>query len=363
LNPPGRRILLLITDLEIGGTPTVVRELAIRLRRADPQLEIQVACLSRWGAVADQLTAAGIPVIALAATGRTDFRVLPRLIHLIRENRFDTVVSFLVHANTLAAIASLWVRDVRWIQSIQTTQPWPRWHWHVQHFAARAADAVVVPSPSVAEAAVNWANIPKEKIVVIPNAIEPMDFERSPIPRIDPRPYPICFIGRLDRIKDIPTLVAAVDQLKGLVHLHIYGEGADRHRIEEEIARRELEDEITMHGCIDGPQTALSQSGMLVLPSLAEGFGLVLIEAMAASVPIVATNVPGIADVIRHDQTGLLVFPSNPHALATAIKSIVENPQLRARLIAASENDVRKRFIWDAVFPQYRQLLNFSKSV
>jgi glycosyltransferase involved in cell wall biosynthesis len=352
-----RRILLLITDLEIGGTPTVVRELAIRLHRTHPDIQIHVACLSKWGPVADQLTAAGISVTALAAAGPHDFRILPRLISLIRANRFDTVFSFLVHANMLAAAASLWLREIHWIQSVQTTQPEPRWHWLVQNLAAHAADSVVVPSPSVALAAMNWSNIPREKIVVIPNAIDPADFEKSPIPSEDPRPYPMTFIGRLDPIKDVPTLIAAVAQLQGLAHLHIYGDGTDRPRIESEIARRNLATNITLHGSIPRPQTALVNSGLLVLPSLAEGFGLVLIEAMAAGVPIVATSVAGIIDVIRSNQTGLLVPPSNPGALAAAIRRIIEDRGLRARLILNATNDLRQSFTWDVVLEQYRSFL------
>lgn len=357
MNDPTRRILLLITDLEIGGTPTVVRELATRLSRIRPEVQIHVACLARWGPVADQLKAAGIPVTALMARGPGDFRVLPRLIELIRTNHFDTVFSFLVHANMIAAAASLWVRDVRWIQSVQTTQPWPRWHWHVQQLAAFAADAVVVPSPSVAAAAANFSKIPVEKIIVIPNAIDPADFQESQVPYQDPRPYPITFIGRLDPIKDIPTLIAAVATLDGLAHLNIYGGGSDRPRIESEIASRKLQNCITLHGPIDHPQPALLQSGLLILPSLAEGFGLVLIEAMASGVPIVATNVAGIADVIRADHTGILVPPSNPPALAAAIRRIITNHQLRQRLIAAATDDVRQRFTWDVVLKKYQSLL------
>ena len=75
-----RRILLLITDLEIGGTPTVVRELAIRLRVAG-EVHVEVACLSRWGPVARQLDDAGVPVIALGATRVTQ---LPRVVRRIR---------------------------------------------------------------------------------------------------------------------------------------------------------------------------------------------------------------------------------------------------------------------------------------
>jgi len=348
--------LLLITDLELGGTPTVVRELAIRLRRAG-QGDVQVACLSRWGPVASQLRDAGIIVTALDAKGPRDRKVLPRLIRLVREQRCTTVFSFLLHANVMAATAAIFVPNVRWIQSIQTTQPWPRWHWLMQRLVQRAADTVVVPSPSVAQVARDWAGVPADKIVVIPNAIDPIDWSsaQSPIPATDPRPYPITFLGRLDPIKDVPTLVQAAALLSPLVHLHIYGEGADRPRIDNAIAT--LKSPVTLHGPIATPREALSRSGLLVLPSLAEGFGLVLIEAMAAGVPVVATDVPGIRDVVRHGQTGLLVPPSNASELAAAIRKVVEDRGLRLRLIQQAASDVKARFTWDIVLEQYKQLV------
>jgi len=150
-------------------------------------------------------------------------------------------------------------------------------------------------------------------------------------------------------------LVQAVSQLPPRVHLHLYGDGADRHRIEQAIAQ--FNAPVTMHGPAPSPQAVLSQSGLLVLPSLAEGFGLVLIEAMAAGVPVVGTDVPGIRDVIRHDQTGLLAKPADPISLAACIGRIVEDRELRQRFIATASLDVRERFTWDIVLPQYRQLL------
>jgi len=111
------------------------------------------------------------------------------------------------------------------------------------------------------------------------------------------------------------------------------------------------------HGTTDTPGEALKQIDMLVLPSDAEGFGLVLIEAMAAGVPVVATNVPGIRDVVTHEQTGLLVPPRRPDQLAQAIQRIEEDPPLRHRLVVNAIEDVRRRFSWDTVLPEYRKLL------
>ncbi len=358
-----RRILLLITDLERGGTPTVVRELAIRLRDASRATVIEVACLSKWGPVADELRDAGVAVSALGATGPADLLVtLWRLIRLIRRQKYDTVFSFLLHANFVAAAASLRLHDVRWIQSIQTTQPDPRWHWQVQRLAQHAAEVVVVPSPSAARAAADWAGVPEEKLVVIPNAIDVADWASS-TPR-EPgecfaagEPYPITFLGRLDPIKDVPTLLKAVGLLGGLVKLDVYGDGQDRPRIEALIAAENLRNRVTLHGAVDRPQTALAGSGMLVLPSLAEGFGLVLIEAMTAGVPVIATDVAGIWDVVRNGQTGLLVPPGDAAGMAAAIRSIVSNSELRRRLTTAARSDVQSRFSWEIILAKYQAVL------
>jgi hypothetical protein len=167
-----KRILLLNTDLQIGGTPTVVRELALRLHDP-PSTVVDVACLSRWGPVADQLRAAGIDVTALGAQGVWELpSVAARLVRLIHDRGIGTVFSFLLHANAVAAIAKLFCPDVRFLQSIQTTQPWPRWHWFLQGIVQHAAEAIVVPSPSVADAAHEWSGIARSRIRVIPNAVD-----------------------------------------------------------------------------------------------------------------------------------------------------------------------------------------------
>jgi glycosyltransferase involved in cell wall biosynthesis len=377
-----RSILLLVTDLQIGGTPTVVRELATRLN-APPDVQVDVACLASSGPVAGQLEAAGVRVFPLNARCATDLKVFVALRQLIARNHYDTVFSFLMHANTAAAAVAPFVRAVRFLQSIQTTQRSPRWHWLIQSIVHHAAERVVVPSASVAQAAETWSRVPREKIVVIPNAIDlPRDTGFQPMPatptdepsrgsakptpessrhgletRVTGKPIPIGFIGRLDPVKRIPDLLEAVRILAGRVHLHVFGEGAERPHLESLIRQFDLKSLATLHGSVPDPQEALSQVELLVLPSEAEGFGLVLIEAMAAGVPVVATNVSGIRDVVRHEQTGLLVAPAAPAELARAIDRILIDADLRQRLVSAAKLDVARRFTWDVVLPRYRQLL------
>jgi glycosyltransferase involved in cell wall biosynthesis len=353
-----RRILLLITDLEIGGTPTVVRELALRLNDP-PRVRVEVACLAREGPVAAELHAAKIPVRCFGARGaRNAIGTLVRLKNHIRSGRFDTVLSFLIHANVMAALARVFVRDVTYIQSIQTTQPHPRWHWRMQRLARHAADRIVVPSPSVAQVARERSRVAHEQITIIPNAIDIDQFRVARLPREGP---PVVgFIGRLDPVKRIPDLLRAVQELDGRVRLSIFGDGAERPHIVSEISRLNIAKHVTLHGAVARPQEALAQIDLLVLPSMAEGFGLVLIEAMAAGVPVVATNVAGIRDVVVNGETGILVPPGDTDELAVAIEKILSNSTLRHRLVSHAAKDVRERFTWDAVLPQYKNLLGIA---
>jgi glycosyltransferase involved in cell wall biosynthesis len=225
----------------------------------------------------------------------------------------------------------------------------------VQKIAQRAAEKIVVPSPSVASVAAEWSDVPSNKIIIIPNALDPAEFAGLPVPP-QTDDFPIGFLGRLDPIKRILDLVEALAQISR-AHLHIFGEGPERAEIERTTVLLGLTRRFTLHGSVHRPQDALSQIRLLVLPSAAEGFGLVLIEAMAAGIPIVATDVPGIRDVVKNEVTGLLVPPAQPQKLADAINRLINDPLLRHRLIEAASRDVRERFTWDIVLPQYQKLL------
>ncbi|MGB7159398.1 MAG: glycosyltransferase family 4 protein [Tepidisphaeraceae bacterium] len=354
-----RRILLLITDLEIGGTPTVVRELATRLNQI-PHIKCEVASLGQLGPVGHQLRTAGVQVHAFGGRGITNaFSVMTQLIDLVRFGRFDTVFSFLVHANAMAAAASLFFSrgqqgQVRWLQSIQTTQPSPHWHWRLQRRVHKRAERIVVPSASVSQVAHQLADIPLEKFIVIPNGVDPEQFR---IERVRTGGSQVGFIGRLDPIKRVPDLLHAAKLLGDSIHLHIFGAGKERDAISAEIRRMGINGHVTMHGSVPRPQDALKQIDLLVLPSSAEGFGLVLIEAMAAGVPVIGTNAPGIRDVIRNNETGLLVPVGSPPELAEAIRRVMGDSALRHRLVARAQEDVRERFTWNVVLRQYAKLL------
>lgn len=352
-----RRVLLFLTDLQIGGTPTVVRELALRLNRSGTA-QVEVACLASEGPVGRQLRAQGVEVTPLQADDVFDLpRTVLRLTHLIRSHRIDTVLSFLIHANTLASMAWLMCPPVRFLQSIQTTQPYPRWHWRLQRWVHHAADGVVVPSESVAQLAIDLCDIPPQNIHLIPNAVddELFDLVRQPG---HPGTVRVGFLGRLDPVKRVGDLVQAMTHLPPSYHLHVFGDGAERVNLRDRIRNLNLRHRVTLHGTVESPASALAMMDVLVLPSQAEGFGLVLIEAMAAGIPVVATDAPGIRNVVHHEMTGLLVPVGDPSMLAQAIRRISEDVELQDRLVRRARQHVRSHYTWSSVLPKYQALLS-----
>ncbi len=356
------RLLLLVTDLEIGGTPTVVRELAPRLV-SPGHIDVTVACLKPAGPVAAQIVSRGVSVRSFEARHTWQ---LPGVVRALRrfvdERQITTVFSFLVHANTVAALASRGAPLVRWFQSIQTTQPYPRWHWWLQRRMQGQAKSIAVPSQSVADFAIS-RGIDKSKIAVIPNAIDPASFDGKPAPAREDwtGQVRVGFIGRLDPIKRLPDLISAMQLLPSRFSLTIYGDGAQRGELEALVAVRQLSQRVRFAGSVPSPIPALREIDLLVLPSAAEGFPLVPIEAMMMHVPVVGTNVPGIRDVIQSQQTGLLVPVGNSGEIARAIERLSNQPELRQRLTECAHSDVLERFTWDKVLLAYHRFLELTQ--
>lgn len=363
-----RRLLIVNTDLLIGGTPKVVYELAKRLHTPEHKIEVEVACLAPRGPVADLIASAGIHVSAFDADDLFDLpKVVQKLVELIRRRQIDTVLSFLLHANAVAALSSLFCRDVRYFQAIQTTQPNPRWHWWVQSIACHAALRMIVPSQAVARAATQRSGIDPNQITIIPNAVDagsvaqldPLTTGSSAMQnplRLD-RPFQIVFLGRLDPIKRVDDLLSAIAKLSSAsIHLHICGDGPMRWQLRQLTTALNLNARVTFHGFVPTGQ-ALAEADLLVLPSAAEGFPLVLLEAMASGVPIVATSAPGIVDVVTDEQTALLVPVGDTAALADAIQRCVDNTHLRCAMAEQARALVLSRYTWDRIIPQYQQLL------
>ena len=206
-------------------------------------------------------------------------------------------------------------------------------------YSSRGADAVVAVSQSVAsrlvdgKATVIYAGVPT------PTAKLSQDRSDSSIV--------LGAAGRLVEVKGIEYLLRAVSLLHRefpALRLEIAGSGPLRETLEAEVERAGLQQHVKFLGWIDDIGNVLPRWSVFVLPSLDEGFPIAALDAMAAGIPVVATSVGGVPELIYDGISGCLVPPRDVDALASRIRSLLCDPALRMRIGAAGHTRVRDHF-------------------
>ncbi|WP_336027218.1 glycosyltransferase [Geodermatophilus sp. FMUSA9-8] len=208
----------------------------------------------------------------------------------------------------------------------------------IERSTLRRADAVVVLTGRTA-AAVLQDGVAADRLSTIPSGFDPALFtgDGGDVFPGTPRPR-IGYVGRLAPQKDPATLVRAFGRMREEASLVVVGDGPDRALVHRLAAESPAAGRITLAGFVEHARVpaVLASLDLLVLPSAYEEMGSVLTEAMAAGLPVVASDVGGIPEVVRHGQTGLLVTPGDPDALAAALDRVVAEPALRTRLAAGA---------------------------
>jgi glycosyltransferase involved in cell wall biosynthesis len=190
-------------------------------------------------------------------------------------------------------------------------------------------------------------------ISVVPNGIDLKRFEISSGDKKDSSAKTIIFVGRLHPVKGVQYLIEAM----AIVHLEtpdvklvIVGDGVERARLEELAERLNLKGSIQFAGQV--PQESIPrlmhQADVFALSSLSESFGIVNLEAMAAGLPIVATNVGGIPDIVEEGVNGYLVNAKNPDELADRILVLLQNDEMREEM-SANNREKAELYMWDKV--------------
>jgi glycosyltransferase involved in cell wall biosynthesis len=230
----------------------------------------------------------------------------------------------------------------------------PLYKKHVFGRVMRAAAAVVVLTASQAAFVRETYRVPAERVFVVPNGVGEAYFMpvREPRPE-DGEPLRLLFVGRLGAQKNVARLLDAMSLLRRPVRLRVVGDGELRGQLEAQAARLGLTG-VEFSGGLLGDELVAAYAGAdaFVLPSDKEGMPLVVLEAMAAGLPVVATAVPGTAELL--DGVGLLAEPE-PAALAAAIDALAGDRELRGRLARRSAEAARGHS-WDAVAARVEQV-------
>jgi glycosyltransferase involved in cell wall biosynthesis len=220
---------------------------------------------------------------------------------------------------------------------------------------ARAGTPIIAVSRWIADGMVKLGADPR-RLRVIPNGVDSGVF---PYRGGDGRqPDEILFVGRLDYEKGVDVLLRAMARLgsEPAVCLRIVGEGEQAGRLRELMRDLGLGGRVEFCGRLYGADlvAAYHRAAVCVLPSRAEPFGLVMLEAMACGTPFIGSAAGGIAEVVRSEQTGLLVPPGDPDALAAAIARLLGDRQLARRLAEQARCMVEREYPWREIAARTR---------
>lgn len=282
------------------------------------------------------------------------FRAIAPLHQVIQNEQPDLIYSVLDHANTVGLLATrnLPVRP-RVVLSIQNTLSAQFAHSKnlVNHLFRMLiihlypqANRIVALSQGVAADLNTLVPQLKNQTEVIYNAgldERVLQGIQEPLPQDLSIERPLVVAcGRLTEQKGFPDLLEAFARVRQVIpaSLWIVGEGKQRPLLEQKIQRLGLADAVRLLGFQPNPYKYMAAADLFVLSSLYEGFGNVIVEAMACGAPVIATNCPsGPAEIIEDGVNGLLVPPGNVEALAQAILKVLTHPDLKHRLAEAGK--------------------------
>jgi glycosyltransferase involved in cell wall biosynthesis len=357
------RILHIIPTLVRGGAEKQLALLAAGLPR--DTFDVHVAVLTHSGPLEEDLRAADVPLHFIGKQWKVDPFAWRRLRNLIRTLRPDIVHTWLFAANSYGRSAA-WSAGVKQIVGGERcVDPWKQWHqFAIDRWLLDKSRCVVTNSTGV-QAFYGEHGFPEEKFVVIPNGVAlptapPLDrgafLAEWNIPE-DARLT--AAVGRLWPQKRIKDLIWAGDLLRCVrddTHLLIIGDGPQRWRLERYRDQCDMIGRIHFLGERSDVSSLLPLCDCLWLASGYEGQSNAILEAMAAGLPVVATDIPGNRDLVVPDVTGYLVAAGDRAGFARKTNVLLNDERLRQRLGQAGRERIAREFTVEQMVARHADL-------
>jgi glycosyltransferase involved in cell wall biosynthesis len=349
------RIAYVITRADaVGGATIHVRDLARAMRELG---HAPVILVGGRGPATDQFEAAGVPVHSLRHLRRAlhpveDLLALAELTGVLRDSAPDLVSTHTAKAGWIgrAAAARLRLPAIYTPHGLPVAGRFSPVSGLLFTIAERAASpwsaAIVCVSESERRLALAKRIAPADRLFVVYNGVRdiPPEYRANP----DRKPVRVCTVARLDRPKDFPTLITALSLLEDQRWtLDLAGDGPLEPEIRRLSKARGIAEHVRFLGYQPDPAPVLARSQIFVLASRSEALPRSILEAMRAGLPVVATDVGGVSEVIIHRETGLLVPPQDPAALAAAISELQASPGLRREFGDRARSMFERRFRLD----------------
>lgn len=223
--------------------------------------------------------------------------------------------------------------------------------------AARFVSKFVAVSDAVALATASELHLPLSRLTVVHNGVPEASSPPPPIRRASNDRRVLGCVGRLSKEKGYDVALRALAQLPDC-ELVFLGDGKELGKLRRMAASLGVHERVHFEGWVAPPWTERWRFDALLVPSRYEGFGLVAVEAMVAGIPVVASDVAGLSEVVRDGQTGILVRPDEPEELISATRRLLDDAALRNDLVAHAHADACTRFSPDTMVHQYENLFD-----
>ncbi|MBN1793573.1 MAG: glycosyltransferase [Candidatus Omnitrophica bacterium] len=347
------RVLHLITDLDIGGTPIVLN--ALLEHPAFSCYDIYVGSLKSRSvmSVADQIESRGTRVIFFDAYHFNTPLIFWRLYLFLRDYRIDIIHSWLFHANILGRICGC-LAGVKAVISTELAIDLQKGPVRVflDKVTSALSTAIITNARAVKKALVQREGIDPEKITVIHNGIDFRQFHDTGAREIV-RSYlgfkkddiVLITVARLHPVKGHVYLIDAVKRLRPHIPrltLLFVGDGLYRRHIERKVRRERLSGAVIFAGVAHDVTSFLDAADIFVLPSLEEGFPGSILEAMAMEKPVIASRIGGIPEMIEDGREGLLVAPRDITGLEDAVRKIIEDEHFAHEITGHARRKVER---------------------
>lgn len=287
--------------------------------------------------------AAGAPFSEVVKQRRYDALALPRLVSALRELRAGVVVAHGYGAYSYAAVAARLAGARAVVRVEHSPELYSRFHRLVSSISMRLCDSTVLVSRYLVDYLRQHGTEPRRPEVIY-NGVELERFASTSPP---PGRGELLMVARLDVAKDHATLLDALALLarRGVTPtLRLAGDGPFRGDLERQAARLGLSDRVIFLGHQTDLPALLGACDVAILSTRYEGFGLAVVEAMAAARPVVATRVAAIPELFEHGKEGLLVEPRSASSLADALAELLADPARARRLGEAGQKRARAQF-------------------
>ncbi len=323
--------MMLTTDLQKGGLPLRIARLAERFRNSG-RVEPIVGCLASPGPLSAVLDDRGIETFSCDAGGGFDVGALRRLAGHVRRIGPDLIHASLFHANVAARLVGRLDRPRPLLTSTVTIEIERRWHRWLESQTAGLSDLHVANSAAVARHLRDDVGFAPDRLCVIPNGLDLDEIDattradRSVLDLADDVPL-IVWAGRMDPVKNLEAFLDVVDRVNRQVRAQalLLGDGPMRPRVERIIQRRQMTHWCHTAGWRENVVAWLKAADVLLFPSRTEGSPNVVLEAMGAGCPVVASRLPAISELIEPTAAGSLVAPHDVGGFTVCILRVLRD--------------------------------------